>query len=307
MDKPSLQYIIDISREIINRVPVEKRGIHITEDRRFLELFGCGPLVALALWTLISENHLIPPKVIVRHMLWGLFFLKTYTTKTLLCQMSSVKDKKTFRKWSWKFFEVISMLEPIIVSNMVCVNIACFVLTFYDLSHCIIVHFPIYLDPMGIFLKGHQWNDCLITVDGTDYRSPTQGKRFFNFKFRGFGLHYKIGISIMGSDIVWLNGPYESGTWNDIKIFRDSLMSNLDPGERVEADDGYVGETLRHVKCPMSFANPLKNRWMQGIVRSRYDTINKRFTQWGCFIQRFQHDYLKDAGVLRSCVVITGN
>jgi hypothetical protein len=35
-------------------------------------------------------------------------------------------------------------------------------------------------------------------------------------------------------------------------------MSNLDPGERVEADDGYVGKTPRHVKCPMSFNNPLK-------------------------------------------------
>jgi hypothetical protein len=142
-------------------------------------------------------------------------------------------------------------------------------------------------------------------VDGTDYRSPTQGKNFFSFKFRGSGLRYEIGISILGGDIVWLNGPYEAGTWNDIKIFRDSLMSNLDPGERVEADDGYVGEAPRHVKCPMSFANPLKNRRMQGIVRSRHETINKRFKQWGCLVQRFRHDYLKHADVLRSCVVIT--
>jgi hypothetical protein len=103
-------------------------------------------------------------------------------------------------------------------------------------------------------------------VDGTDYCSPTQRKNFFSFKFRGSGLRYKIGISILGGDIVWLNGPYEAGNWNDIKIFRDSLMSNLDPGERVEADDGYVGEAPRHVKCPMSFANPLKNRRMQAIV-----------------------------------------
>jgi hypothetical protein len=35
MDKSSLQDIIDISREMIDRVPVEKRGINITEDRRF--------------------------------------------------------------------------------------------------------------------------------------------------------------------------------------------------------------------------------------------------------------------------------
>jgi hypothetical protein len=95
MDRPSLQDIIDISREMIDRVPVEKRGINITEDRRFQELFGCGPLVALAICTLLSENDLIPPKGIVRHMLWGLLFLKKYATETILCQMSGVKDKKT--------------------------------------------------------------------------------------------------------------------------------------------------------------------------------------------------------------------
>jgi hypothetical protein len=60
MDKPSLQNIIDISREMTNRLPVEKRG--------------CGPLVALTIWTLLSENYLFPPKYIVRHMLWGLIF-----------------------------------------------------------------------------------------------------------------------------------------------------------------------------------------------------------------------------------------
>jgi hypothetical protein len=116
----------------------------------------------------------------------GTPFLKTYTTETLLCQM-------TFRKWLWKFVEAIAMLDPIIVSNVLRVNITCFVLTLYDLSHCILVHFPIY---------GNQWNDCLITMDGTDYRPPTQGKHFFSFKFRGSGLRYEIGISILGGDIV---------------------------------------------------------------------------------------------------------
>jgi hypothetical protein len=64
MDKPPLQDIIDISREMIYRVPVEKRGINITEDRKFRELFGCGPLAALALWTILSENDLTPLKAL---------------------------------------------------------------------------------------------------------------------------------------------------------------------------------------------------------------------------------------------------
>jgi hypothetical protein len=67
--------------------------------------------------------------------------------------------------------------------------------------------------------------------------------------FQGSGLHYEIGILILGGDIVSLNGPYDARTWNDIKIFRDSLMSNMDPGEQMKADVGFFGEAARHVKC----------------------------------------------------------
>jgi hypothetical protein len=45
------------------------------------------------------------------------------------------------------------MLEPITVSNVLRLNITCFVLTLYDFSHCVIVHFPIYLDHMGKLSK----------------------------------------------------------------------------------------------------------------------------------------------------------
>jgi hypothetical protein len=124
----SLQDVIDISREMINKTfNGHKRGINETEDRRFRELFGCGPLVALALWVRIVENELAPPKGIIRHMLWALLFLKTYATETILCQMVGVKDKKTFRKWSWKFVEAISMLEPIVVSSLLVVGKICHV------------------------------------------------------------------------------------------------------------------------------------------------------------------------------------
>ena len=53
-----------------------------------------------------------------------------------------------------------------------------------------------------------------------------------------------------------MNGPYECGRWPDISIFRESLLSHLEPAERVEADDGYIGEHPLHIKCPAGFANP---------------------------------------------------
>ena len=54
----------------------------------------------------------------------------------------------------------------------------------------------------------------------------------------------------MGGDVVWVHGPFPCGDWPDIVIFRSSLISFLDEGERVEADDGYVGEAPMYIKCP---------------------------------------------------------
>jgi hypothetical protein len=74
---------------------------------------------------------------------------------------------------------------------------------------------------------------------------------------------------------MWINGPFECGENPDITIFRKSLMSQLAPAERVEADDGYLGEAPLHVKCPMSFTNPEITEAMQAIVRMRQETVNK--------------------------------
>ena len=57
-----------------------------------------------------------------------------------------------------------------------------------------------------------------------------------------------IFVHILSDDIVWINGPYECGMRTNICIFRNSLISKLGDGERVEADDGYIGEAPLHIK-----------------------------------------------------------
>ena len=39
-------------------------------------------------------------------------------------------------------------------------------------------------------------------------------------------------------------------------IFGDALVSELEEGERVEADDGYRGHAPEYVRCPSCIANP---------------------------------------------------
>ena len=50
-----------------------------------------------------------------------------------------------------------------------------------------------------------------------------------------------------------VSGPYEAETWLNIKVFRYSLMSHLEKGDRVEADDGYISKHPQWIKCQKGF------------------------------------------------------
>ena len=52
-----------------------------------------------------------------------------------------------------------------------------------------------------------------------------------------------------------MNSLFPAGKYSDITNFRDSLITFLGPGERVEADDGYIGEAPHNIKGPMSVAS----------------------------------------------------
>ena len=110
-------------------------------------------------------------------------------------------------------------------------------------------------------------------------------------------------MDIIEGNLVWVEGPYPAGT-PDITIFRNGLSHHLDPFERVEADDGYVGEAPRQVKCPKSAANPTENLGMQSRVRSRHETLNGRFKCWGILKQTYRHDVAKHGQVFRAIAVI---
>lgn len=153
--------------------------------------------------------------------------------------------------------------------------------------------------------KMDRGNDCLVSVDGTDFRIAEHGRKFYSHKFKKSGLRYEVCICILTGDIVWINGPYQCGTWPDISIFRDSLKSFLAPNERVEADDGYIGEAPENVKCPKSFTNPAETEYMQQRVRNRQETVNNRFKNWGILRQLYRHNITRHGDVFRSIAVVT--
>ncbi len=109
----------------------------------------------------------------------------------------------------------------------------------------------------------------------------------------------------MTGDICWINGPFLPGEWNDLEIFRSSLMTWFHPFKRVEADDGYDGEAPLRVKCPNSIAVPVERQKMMGIVRRRQETVNRRFKQWGILAHKFRHDLGMHGRVFSAIVVIS--
>ena len=146
-------------------------------------------------------------------------------------------------------------------------------------------------------------NDCLISIDGTDVRIPQQGPAipgnpFSSFKFKGkCGLRYEIGVDILAGNIVWVNGPFAAGKYPDVEIFRLGLMHWLDEFERVEADDGYIGEAPQKVKCPGCASNPTENKEMQNRVRSRHESLNGRLKNWEILKVLYRHDLMEHGNV----------
>lgn len=144
-----------------------------------------------------------------------------------------------------------------------------------------------------------------MSVDCTDVKCPNWGGPFSTYKHgKKGGLRYELCICIQTGDLVWINGPYPAGAFHDITIFRNSLVSFLDEGERVEADGGYIGECPRNCKVPTHLTSPEETAYMQSRVRSRQETINKRVKDFGVLQTIYRNDPGDHPAVFRACCVV---
>ena len=57
-------------------------------------------------------------------------------------------------------------------------------------------------DPVENRKKGNIGNDCLVTVDGTNFCIPHMGRKFYSHKFRASGLQYEIAVLILSGECV---------------------------------------------------------------------------------------------------------
>jgi hypothetical protein len=169
---------------------------------------------------------------------------------------------------------------------------------------------PLFQIDFNRCFKGNMGNDCLMTIDGTNFRVlqkglPKKGNAFASHKYAGkSALRYELGISILGGDQVWIQCPYPAGKNTDIIIFNKVLTNILEPGERVKADDGYCRHADK-IKCPKNDANPTENLAMQGRARARHETFNGWLKNRGILSQVSRHHISLHGDVFWTCAVLT--
>lgn len=276
-------------------------------DRCFRAHFGASLTVACFVWELLLREAELPNEATVERFLWACMLMKTYATEEVNCSKASGVDEQTFREWAWFFVFEISYLEPHVVSVEIRFSIS-------SCSDCTCANDIATLSLSRLSLQivwenrkcMDEGNDCLVSVDDTDCPYEADGSEWYAYKFKKTGLRYLVAICIKTGEIVYIDGPFPPGKGglNDLATFRWGIMGWLDEGERVEADDGFLGESPKFVKCPKSFTRLESALKMQQDVRSRHEHVNKRLKQFDCLKYRFRHhDFSKHSACFRACAV----
>ena len=87
--------------------------------RRFKEAFGVSSRRCVIIWKFLQlnaqEGDMIKEQVHPQHLLWTLFFLKVYATRSLNASLAGC-DEKNFDKWIWILLEALASLREKYVS-----------------------------------------------------------------------------------------------------------------------------------------------------------------------------------------------
>jgi hypothetical protein len=115
---------------------------------------------------------------------------------------------------------------------------------------------------------------------------------WFSHKLRGAGLRYEIAVCIQTGDICWINGPFKSGRWTNVAIFCRNLKHRLAPGEMVESDGGYRGDS----SCVTEGASA---------ALAQHHTVIVDVKNFNCLRQVWRHDWHLHKYVFGAGCVIT--
>jgi len=59
----------------------------------------------------MDDKSLLPEDTLVKHLLWGLSFLKLYNNQRVHAPVICGADEKTFRKWVWIVLDALGEID----------------------------------------------------------------------------------------------------------------------------------------------------------------------------------------------------
>ena len=136
---------------------------------------------------------MVPDKGSTCHLRWSLMSLIVYGKEYTMCKLAEVKDTKTFRYFVWLFISAIEEIESSVVRDKT---------IFFDMYIFLFLSLICYYI-LGFFynrLTNDSGNNCLISMDETDYLIVEHGIKFYSQKFKKSGLRYEVS----SEKIKWL-------------------------------------------------------------------------------------------------------
>ena len=110
-------------------------------------------------------------------------------------------------------------------------------------------------------------------------------------------MRYEVGVAIATGWIVWINGPFPAGEWNDLTIARSSLHEYLHNNEYYIADGGY--RDGGQFSITPSGVHDYGERQRQ-VVHAKHETINRKLKQWAILNNKYRHDLQRHGKVFHA-------
>jgi len=144
--------------------------------------------------TEIEEARLDENKISIKYYLIAMHFVKVYDVEGRREPIFDLSPK-TMREWVWYYVEKIQ-----------------------NLKHEKIVWPDDYLAD-DVWIASVDTTDC--PIEEKIHPTLSQDSQLFSFKLNGAGLRYEYAIDLFSSRIIWMNGPFLPGVYNDNTIFAE--------------------------------------------------------------------------------------
>ena len=270
---PEAETVLEVINEISLMSKVSTDSPHFYQHRIAVSKFGASAITIAKIWEMIldlKESQGRFQNLKLHYLLWGFVKVKNYADEGVMAELCGNPTNKTFRKWSGIAIEAIIALKNAIIrwDNRFIGAEEC-----DDGAHA------------SVDCTDCQFQQILIDNPRRQGRK-TINKKLYSYKIKKPALRYEVAISLWEDRIVWVNGPYLPGEFNDLQIFRHSLIHMLEPNERVIADKIYRAEAPEKVICDGMIGDYDLDILKR--AEGRHENLNRRLKQFSCLSDPFR-------------------